>query len=84
MVLQPRGLIITNNHVAGAKGRRVTIVTGDNREVPADVVFSDPQRDLDVLNPKGLWARARRWPVSRTVRCVLATPCSPSAARLAL
>ncbi len=53
VVLQPRGFIITNNHVAGAKGNRVTIVTGDNREVPADVVFSDPQRDLDVLNPQG-------------------------------
>ena len=53
VVMQSRGLVITNNHVAGAKGGKVTIVTADNREVPADVVFSDPQHDLDVLKPSG-------------------------------
>ena len=53
VVMQSRGLVITNNHVAGAKGGKVTIVTADNREVPADVVYSDPQRDLDVLKPSG-------------------------------
>ena len=53
VVMQSRGLIITNNHVAGAKGTKVTVVTADNREVPAVVVASDPQRDLDVLRPQG-------------------------------
>jgi len=53
VVMQSRGLVITNNHVAGAKGTKVTIITADNREVPADVVFSDPQHDLDVLKPSG-------------------------------
>ena len=53
VVMQSRGLVITNNHVAGAKGTKVTVVTADNREVPAEVVFSDPQHDLDVLKPSG-------------------------------
>jgi len=53
VVMQSRGLVITNNHVAGTKGESVTIVTADNREVPADVVYSDPQHDLDVLKPSG-------------------------------
>ncbi len=53
VVMQSRGLIITNNHVAGPKGTKVTVVTADNREVPAEVVASDPQRDLDVLRPQG-------------------------------
>lgn len=53
VVMQSRGLVITNNHVAGEKGNKVTVVTADNREVPAEVVYSDPQRDLDVLKPSG-------------------------------
>ena len=53
VVMQSRGLVITNHHVAGDKGTKVTVVTADNREVPAEVVFSDPQRDLDVLKPSG-------------------------------
>lgn len=53
VVMQSRGLVITNNHVAGEKGNKVTVVTADNREVPAEVVYSDPQHDLDVLKPSG-------------------------------
>jgi putative serine protease PepD len=53
VVTAPRGLIITNEHVAGARGGRVTVVTADNRRVSATVVASDARNDLAVLKPAG-------------------------------
>lgn len=53
VVTSPRGLIITNEHVAGAKDADVMVVTADNRRVPATVVASDAANDLAVLKPKG-------------------------------
>jgi len=53
VVTSPRGLIITNEHVAGARGADVMVVTADNRRVPATVVASDAANDLAVLKPKG-------------------------------
>ncbi|MBL6633013.1 MAG: trypsin-like peptidase domain-containing protein [Thermoleophilia bacterium] len=53
VVTSPRGLIITNEHVAGARGDDVMVVTADDRRVPATVVMSDASRDLAVLRPKG-------------------------------
>lgn len=53
VVTSPRGLIITNEHVAGARGDEVMVVTADDRRVPATVVMSDASRDLAVLRPKG-------------------------------
>jgi putative serine protease PepD len=53
VVTSPRGLIITNEHVAGVRGADVMVVTADNRRVPATVVASDAANDLAVLKPKG-------------------------------
>lgn len=53
VVTSSRGLIITNEHVAGARGDDVMVVTADDRRVPATVVMSDAARDLAVLRPKG-------------------------------
>jgi putative serine protease PepD len=53
VVTAPRGLIITNEHVAGARGDEVMVITADDRRVPATVVASDASRDLAVLRPKG-------------------------------
>lgn len=53
VVTSPRGLIITNEHVAGARGDDVMVVTADDRKVPATVVASDARHDLAVLKPKG-------------------------------
>ncbi|MGB1376816.1 MAG: S1C family serine protease, partial [Miltoncostaeaceae bacterium] len=53
VVTAPRGLIITNEHVAGSRGDDVMVITADDRRVPATVVASDASRDLAVLRPKG-------------------------------
>lgn len=53
VVTSPRGLIITNEHVAGAQGDDVMVITADDRRVPATVVMSDASRDLAVLRPRG-------------------------------
>ena len=53
VITQPKGLIITNEHVAGARGDEVSVITADKRRVPATVVASNAQQDLAVLKPKG-------------------------------
>lgn len=53
VITQPKGLIITNEHVAGAQGDEVSVITADKRTVPATVVASNAQQDLAVLKPKG-------------------------------
>ena len=57
VVTSPRGLIITNEHVAGAQGDKVTVITADKRKVPATVVASDARQDLAVLKPQGTVAQ---------------------------
>ncbi|MBM3635046.1 MAG: trypsin-like serine protease [Actinobacteria bacterium] len=54
VVIKPRGLIITNNHVIeGASGDEVLVITADKRRVPATIAAKNPSRDLAVLKPKG-------------------------------
>ncbi len=53
VVTSSRGLIVTNEHVAGARGNEVMVVTSDNRRVPATVVASDATQDIAILKPKG-------------------------------
>ncbi|MFM8827751.1 MAG: S1C family serine protease [Actinomycetota bacterium] len=54
VVIKPRGLIITNNHVIeGASGDEVLVITADKRRVPATIAAKNPSKDLAVLKPKG-------------------------------
>ena len=54
VVVRPRGLIITNNHVVeGAAGDQVLVITADKRRVPATIAARNPAKDLAVLKPKG-------------------------------
>ena len=53
VIVEPRGLIVTNQHVVGAASR-VTVVTADNRRIPAAVETSDAQQDLAILRPNGV------------------------------
>jgi putative serine protease PepD len=50
VILEPSGLIVTNEHVLQGSGR-VQIVTQDDRRIGADVVTSDSRQDLAVLRP---------------------------------
>lgn len=54
VVISPRGLIITNNHVIeGASGDQILVITADNRRVPATIAARNPSKDLAVLKPQG-------------------------------
>ena len=54
VVIRPRGLIITNNHVIeDASGDEVMVITADKRKVPATIAARNPSKDLAVLKPKG-------------------------------
>jgi S1-C subfamily serine protease len=53
VVVAPRGLIVTNQHVVG-NADRVTVVTADNREIPAVVEVRDTAQDLAILRPNGV------------------------------
>ncbi len=50
VILEPSGLIVTNEHVLQGSSR-VQIVTQDDRRIGADVVTSDSRQDLAVLRP---------------------------------
>ena len=52
VVTAPRGLVVTNEHVIRGEST-VTVVTADEREVQATVVYSDAASDLAVLQPVG-------------------------------
>jgi putative serine protease PepD len=52
VILEPSGLIVTNNHVVQAGGS-LSVVTSDGRTVPADLVEGDARQDLAVLRPQG-------------------------------
>ena len=50
--MEPSGLIVTNNHVIRGADR-VTLLTQDERRVPATVVTADERQDLAILEPDG-------------------------------
>jgi serine protease Do len=51
VILDPSGLIVTNQHVVrGATA--VTILTADERRVPAEIVKADDRQDLAILRPQ--------------------------------
>ena len=52
VIVQPQGLIVTNNHVI-KNATRVGIVTSSGANIPADVVAADEFQDLAILRPAG-------------------------------
>jgi serine protease Do len=48
VIVDPKGLIVTNNHVIEA-AQEITVALADRREFPAEVVLADPRADLAVL-----------------------------------
>ena len=50
-IIDPAGLIVTNNHVVGEAGK-VEIILQDNTKYPAQIVGRDPHTDLAVLKIK--------------------------------
>lgn len=48
VIVDPNGLVVTNNHVIRGSDE-ITVVLNDRREYRADVKFSDPKRDIAVL-----------------------------------
>jgi putative serine protease PepD len=52
VIVEPSGLIVTNNHVIQGADR-VTLLTQDERRVPATVVTADERQDLAILKPDG-------------------------------
>jgi S1-C subfamily serine protease len=52
VIVEPSGLIVTNNHVIRGADR-VTLLTQDERRVPATVVTADERQDLAILEPDG-------------------------------
>lgn len=53
VILAPSGLIVTNHHVMGGASR-ATIITADERRVPATLVRSSPSEDLSILRVHGV------------------------------
>ncbi|HEY9060901.1 MAG TPA: trypsin-like peptidase domain-containing protein [Pseudobacteroides sp.] len=56
VIAHPNGYIITNNHVAGGKSKRIIVNLSDGRNVDGTTVWSDPVLDLAVvkISLKGL------------------------------
>ena len=50
-IVDPAGLIVTNNHVVGEAGK-VEIILQDNSKYPAKIIGRDPRTDLAVLKIK--------------------------------
>lgn len=48
-ILSPKGYIVTNNHVAGGKSKRIIVSLADGRNVDGVTVWSDPVLDLAVV-----------------------------------
>jgi S1-C subfamily serine protease len=56
VILAPSGLIVTNHHViAGATN--VSVITADERRIPAEIVRDDQDQDLAILKPEGAVGR---------------------------
>ena len=56
VIVEPSGLVVTNNHVIQGD-TTVTLITSDERHVPATVVSADARQDLAVLKPEGTLGR---------------------------
>lgn len=54
VILSADGRILTNNHVVASSGGQVTVTLNDGRQVPAQVVATDPSSDLAVLQASGV------------------------------
>jgi len=52
VIVEPSGLVVTNNHVIRG-ATQVTLLTQDERRVPATIVSADERQDLAVLRPDG-------------------------------
>lgn len=50
VIVQPSGLIVTNNHVVRGASR-VEVITASNQSIQAEVVASDEGEDLAILRP---------------------------------
>lgn len=53
VIVAPRNLVVTNEHVVSGDDR-VEIITNDGRRMAADVVVHDARDDLAVLRPAGV------------------------------
>jgi len=51
VILEPSGLIVTNDHVIQGASR-VVVITQDERRIGADVISTDSRQDLAVLRPE--------------------------------
>jgi S1-C subfamily serine protease len=51
VILEPSGLIVTNEHVVQGASR-VVVITQDERRIGADVVSTDSRQDLAILRPE--------------------------------
>lgn len=49
VVVSSNGYILTNNHVAGGKSKRIVVSFADGRNVDGEVVWADPVLDLAVV-----------------------------------
>lgn len=56
VIMTPDGYIITNNHVAGGRNKRIVVSLADGRNVEGTTVWADPVIDLAIvkINEKGL------------------------------
>jgi serine protease Do len=49
VIISPDGYVITNKHVVGDNVREVSVAVGDQREVNATIIGTDPSTDLALL-----------------------------------
>jgi putative serine protease PepD len=56
VIVEPSGLVVTNNHVIQGDST-VTLVTSDDRRVSATVIAADERQDLAILRPEGAVGR---------------------------
>jgi Do/DeqQ family serine protease len=52
VILTQDGIVVSNDHVVGG-ARDIRVVLGDRREFAADIILSDPDSDLAVLQLRG-------------------------------
>ncbi len=76
VVIDPSGLIMTNNHVvAGGENVDVLVRLWDGREFKADKVWTDPKTDIAIVKIKAMiWWRPRS---ATAIRYPSATGCWP-------
>lgn len=49
VIVSPNGYIITNNHVAGGKNKRIVVSFSDGRNIDGTTVWADPVLDLAIV-----------------------------------